>query len=265
MHRVRRARWLTGRRGVAPILDIDSQAARTDLRSGRRVRAIAGPHGSLSDHAQITSHLARWAMRRRHSCRLRPDSSGRGSLRVRATSVTEKLFLRGPLGGETLSRAAVQSCSGRETEFPESNVRNRLAAPLLPAFPLRSGKRQSDQIGAAVTAIGHNLSHAVCGSRLLQPDTRSDIHQAVQIHHAAGIPQDRMACAAGSPRPSHSQPAGVNPIRLALAPKFADSVRKPGFTTEGNTRCFAEESAAPRPRKTTVRKKSSRLRGSCWR
>jgi hypothetical protein len=31
----------------------------------------------LSDHAEITSHLAAWAMWRGHSCLLRPDSSGR--------------------------------------------------------------------------------------------------------------------------------------------------------------------------------------------
>jgi hypothetical protein len=33
--------------GVALILDIDSQSARTGLRSGRSVRAITGPHRSL--------------------------------------------------------------------------------------------------------------------------------------------------------------------------------------------------------------------------
>ena len=33
--------------GVALILDIGSQAARTDLRSGRSVSSIAGPHRSL--------------------------------------------------------------------------------------------------------------------------------------------------------------------------------------------------------------------------
>jgi len=38
--------------GVVLILDIDSQAARTDLRSGRRVRAIAGPHRSLRARAR---------------------------------------------------------------------------------------------------------------------------------------------------------------------------------------------------------------------
>jgi len=31
----------------------------------------------ISDHPEITSHLARWAMWRGHSCLLRPDSSGR--------------------------------------------------------------------------------------------------------------------------------------------------------------------------------------------
>ena len=38
--------------GVALILDIDSQAARTGLRSGRSVRAIAGPHRSLRARAR---------------------------------------------------------------------------------------------------------------------------------------------------------------------------------------------------------------------
>ena len=37
---------------VALILDIDSQAARTGLRSGRSVRAIAGPHRSLRARAR---------------------------------------------------------------------------------------------------------------------------------------------------------------------------------------------------------------------
>ena len=40
------------RSGVALILDIDSQAARTGLRSGRSVRAIAGPHRSLRARAR---------------------------------------------------------------------------------------------------------------------------------------------------------------------------------------------------------------------
>jgi len=38
--------------GVALILDIDIQAARTELRSGRSVRAIAGPHRSLNARAR---------------------------------------------------------------------------------------------------------------------------------------------------------------------------------------------------------------------
>ena len=38
--------------GVALILDIDSQAARTGLRSGRRVSSIAGPHRSLRARAR---------------------------------------------------------------------------------------------------------------------------------------------------------------------------------------------------------------------
>ena len=44
-----------GTTGVALILDIegmDSQAARTGLRSGRSVRAIAGPHRSLRARAR---------------------------------------------------------------------------------------------------------------------------------------------------------------------------------------------------------------------
>ena len=40
------------RQGVALILDIDSQAARTGLRSGRRVSSIAGPHRSLRARAR---------------------------------------------------------------------------------------------------------------------------------------------------------------------------------------------------------------------
>ena len=39
-------------KGVALILDIDSQAARTGLRSGRSVRPMAGPHRSLRARAR---------------------------------------------------------------------------------------------------------------------------------------------------------------------------------------------------------------------
>jgi len=39
--------------GVVLILDIESQAARTALRSGRSVRRIAGPHRSLRARARI--------------------------------------------------------------------------------------------------------------------------------------------------------------------------------------------------------------------
>ena len=45
--------WLaSGQMGVALILDIDSQAARTGLRSGRRGSSIAGPHRSLRARAR---------------------------------------------------------------------------------------------------------------------------------------------------------------------------------------------------------------------
>jgi hypothetical protein len=40
--------------------------------------------------------LAAWPVWRRHSCRPRPEESGRSRVRVCATSVAEKLFLRGP-------------------------------------------------------------------------------------------------------------------------------------------------------------------------
>src|ERR1017187_568304 len=46
---------LAGVTGVALILDIDSQAARTGLRSGRSVSSIAGPHRSLSGCPRITA------------------------------------------------------------------------------------------------------------------------------------------------------------------------------------------------------------------
>src|ERR1039458_4880939 len=49
-------------------------------------RGVAGPRDgdgrTLRDHAEISSHLAACAMWRGHSCLLRPDSSGRGRLRV---------------------------------------------------------------------------------------------------------------------------------------------------------------------------------------
>src|ERR1017187_7527863 len=46
------AGWNQVAMGVALILDIDSQAARTGLRSGRSVKAIAGPHRSLRARAR---------------------------------------------------------------------------------------------------------------------------------------------------------------------------------------------------------------------
>ena len=50
--RPRQSGLIRGIEGVALILDIDSQAARTGLRSGRSVIAIAGPHRSLRARAR---------------------------------------------------------------------------------------------------------------------------------------------------------------------------------------------------------------------